>query len=236
MAWTFPKYIPRAGQVVDADDFNDMFEPLYGATRRLNEHNLSSDIASNITRTDVDEDASFRTMHKYNFIDASEGANPSASTPFEVACSSIWTAVPMDGTNEFQTFSSRGGMLYVCASLQYCYSYFERTVLDTSVSPAAVVSGQDDTSDVIYVQFGVRVDGAFEAVSLVGDQDELSSGLTMETGVGGMMQGVEVDIAVPITPGQHTLEIVARVQSLGGEEDRMSAYIYSTELLAWEIR
>jgi len=234
MAWTFPKYIPRAGQVVDADDFNDMFEPLYGATRRLNEHNLSSDIASNITRTDVDEDVSFRTMHKYNVIDASEGANPSASTPFEVACSSIWTAVPMDGTNEFQTFSSRGGMLYVCASLQYCYSYFERYVLDTT--GPTVLAGQEDTSDVIYVQFGVRVDGAFEAVSLVGDQDELSSGLTMETGVGGMMQGVEVDIAVPITPGQHTLEIVARVQSLGGEEDRMSAYIYSTELLAWEIR
>ncbi len=236
MAWKFPKRLPRTGQVVDAEDFNEGLQPFFEEALKLNEQNVSTDLQSQLTLADVDEDISFRTLHKSNFIDASEGNLPTTVTPFKVPCSEAWTPIPMDGTDTVFAFSSRGGALYIVASLQYAYSYFERTLLDTSTSPATLVEGDVEWHDIIHVQFGVRIDGAFEAISLVGDQDSLNAGVTMETGVSGLMQGVDIDICVPITPGRHTVEIVARCETVPGEQDRMNAYIYSTELLVWEIR
>lgn len=232
MPWKFPVRIPRTGQVVDAEDFNDGFKPMFDEAHKLNEHNVSSNLKTQATLADVDADISFRTMHKSNFIDASEGNLPSSVTPFEVPCSAAWTPIPMDGTDTVYAFSSRGGLLYVVASLQYAYSYFERY----AKSSTGTISGDYEWHDIIHVQFGVRLDGAFEAISLVGDQDNLNAGITMETGISGLMQGADIDICLPVTPGRHTLEIVARCETVPGEQDRMTAYIYSTEMLAWEIR
>jgi len=233
MAWKFPKRLPRTGQVVDAEDFNEGLQPFFEEALKLNEQNVSTDLQSQLTLADVDEDISFRTLHKSNFIDASEGNLPTTVTPFKVPCSEAWTPIPMDGTDTAFDFSSRGGALYIVASLQYAYSHWERWSYDEGVN---LVVGSFEWHDIIHVQFGVRIDGAFEAISLVGDQDSLNAGVTMETGVSGLMQGVDIDICVPITPGRHTVEIVARCETVPGEQDRMNAYIYSTELLVWEIR
>jgi hypothetical protein len=238
MTWKFPKRIPRAGEVVDVHDFNDGIQPFVEEDGRLNEHNWNEDLKTQLTLGDMDEDIAHRVLHKSNLLDASEGSNPSAVTPFEIDGSSVWQPLAMDGTNTSYEFRSRGGVLYIVASLQW--SAYKPTigVVGTPGPPFTYPDGETDNSDyrIQHTLFGIRIDGALEPISVIGDQDSLSEAVNMETGISGLWQGVDIDIAVPVGPGRHTVEVVAKTEVVESEDDRILSLVYSTELLVWEIR
>lgn len=226
MTWKFPKRIPRAGQVVSAEDFNDGIQPIVEEDGRFNEHNWNDDLKTQLNRSDMADDVSFRVLHKSNTLDASEGGNPSAVTPWEFFPAKTWQPIKMDGTNTSYSFTSRGGLLEIEAGLQYSAKGDPRGDLVTT----------DERFDLLHTLFGIRIDGALEPVSVVGDQDSLNAAVNMETGISGFMQGVNLDISVPVGPGPHTVEIVALVEAVETEKDDISIYIYSTEMWVWEIR
>ena len=224
MGWKFPERIPRDGEVVDYRDLNEAIQPFVEEDGHLNEHNWSDAMAATVTRADMAEDVSFRVLHKSNIIDVSD---TDAGSPFKVEASHTWVPVPMDGTNTGQSITSRGGVLVIIASLQFSLQG------DPKGEEAALA---DERYEVLHTLFGIRIDGALEPSSVVGDQDSLHSAPNMETGVSGFVQGVEVEIAVPVAPGSHTVEIVARTEALKTESDDVAGLLYSTELLVWEIR
>tara|TARA_R110002096_G_scaffold398191_1_gene594266 strand:+ start:250 stop:933 length:684 start_codon:yes stop_codon:yes gene_type:complete len=227
MAWKFPERIPRTGEVVDNRDLNEAIQPFVEEDGRLNEQNWSSSMAVTVTRADLAVDASFRVLHKHNTIDASD---TDAGSPFSVEASQTWEPLLMDGTNTEYSLSSRGGTLVVIASLQ----------MGLQGNPGAWGDGtaylDGAREEVVHGLFGIRLDGALLPISVVGDQDTSSEGENMETGLSGYLQGIDIEISVPVTPGRHTVEIVAKSEALASASDQVAILIYSTELLVWEIR
>ena len=211
MGWKFPRRLPRTDQVVDYRDFNDGLMPFAEEDGKLNEHNWSDDLQTQLTRaTDLDDDISFRVGHVYTVEDASENYNGS---PEFVEADVGWTLVP-DMTYEFST---RGGSVYVICSLQFG-------------------AGNLQTTALVYTRFAIRLDGAILPISLVGDQDFYSSGATMEIGLSGRMQGVDIDHSFPVAAGKHTVEIMVDVRSVNKTDGDLRTALYTRELLVWEIR
>jgi hypothetical protein len=241
VAWKFPKRIPRDNQVVDYRDLNEGIQPYVEEDGRLNEQNWSSDLSGQLTRDDLADDVSFRVLHKSNIIDASDTDNGWDNNgdgtpdifPFEVVASRSWVPIPMDGTNTGYSFQSRGGVLFIIASVQWS-SKGDFGVFDTS-APSGPTTYVDATAS-YYTMFGIRIDGALEAVSVLGDQDSIEEGENMETGLSGYVMGATVEVAIPVGPGNHTIEVVAMTEVLDNTNDVLAGLIYNTELLVWEIR
>jgi hypothetical protein len=230
MGWKFPKRIPRNNQVVDYRDLNDGIQPYVEEDGRLNEQNWSDSLATQLNRADLADDVSFRVLHKSNIIDASstQGDVP-VVVPFEVVASRSWIPIPMDGTNTGYSFQSRGGALFIIASMQFSLKgrpgFFDTTAFEYVTAP-----------DLQHTQFGIRINGALEPLSVLGDQDSLYEAENMETGLSGYVMGATVEVCVPVGPGNHTIEIVAMTEVVDNTNDALAGLIYSTELLVWEVR
>jgi hypothetical protein len=238
VAWKFPKRIPRDNQVVDYRDLNEGIQPYVEEDGRLNEQNWSSDLSGQLTRDDLADDVSFRVLHKSNIIDASDtdtgwdnnGDGTPDIFPFEVAGSRTWVPIPMDGTNTGYSFQSRGGVLFIIASVQFSIKGI------VPVFDATGTFDYPDLTDLQHTLFGIRIDGALEAVSVFGDQDSLDEAENMETGLSGYVMGATVEVAIPVGPGNRTIEVVAMTEVVDNTNDVLAGLIYNTELLVWEIR
>lgn len=228
MTWKFPKRIPRTGTVVDSDDFNDGIQPFVEEDGRLNEHNWNQDLQTQLARTDLADDVSFRVLHKSNIIDASD---TDQGSPVSFFATNTWQTVAMDGSAASYSFTSRGGALGVMASLQL-------GLPGEAGAWGNGTTGAEDSSKSIlaYAKVGILIDGALEPLSVVGDQDSLHEGLSMETGVTGYLQGTDLFLTVPIGPGEHSVAVVISVDELEEETEKNKILVYTTELLVWEIR
>lgn len=225
MAWKHPERIPRTGEVVSHRDLNSATQPFVEEDGRLNEQNWSAAMAGTVTRADLAADVAFRVLHESNVVDASEQTSGT-----EINATLQWVPLEVDGTNSAFSFTSRGGTLCIFASVQMSIKGQAGGWTDGVATTSA------PRTDIVHGLFGIRVDGALSTISVVGDQDSLSEGANMETGVSGYVQGVEVETTMPVAPGQHTVEVVAKTETLPTSTDESSILVYSTELLVWEIR
>jgi hypothetical protein len=214
MGWKFPRRLPRANQVVDYRDFNDAFLPFAEEDGRLNEHNWSLDMASQLDRVDdLTDDVSFRTHVISKELDASGTYNGAPTLPDFIDADTGWTIIP----ELTYTFSTGGGTLYVLASIQ--------------TGNAAIA-----TTALVYTRLAIRLNGTVLPISVVGDQDFYASGATMETGISSRLMGVDIDHSFPLPPGKHTVDIVADVKSINKTDSDLRAAFYNREMLLWEIR
>jgi hypothetical protein len=238
MAWKFPRRIPRNTQVIDYRDLNEGIQAYVEEDGRLNEQNWSESLRGTLTRADLSDDVSFRVLHKYNFIDASDTDNGWDNNgdatpdifPFEVQASRAWVPIPMDGTDTGYNIQTRGGALFIIASLQHSMKG------DFSLYVPATENFYRQVTPMYYTQFGIRINGALEPLSVIGDLDSLDAAENMETGMSGFVMGATVQVCIPVPPGNHNIEVVARTDIVNSTDDAIAAQIYTTELLAWEIR
>lgn len=224
MAWKYPGRIPRATQVIDFQDLNDAFLPFVEEDGKLGEHNWSEDMAAQLSVvSDLDNDMCMRYANIY--WDDSDECSAGLGTSTETAVvynSQGWSSIA-DSTGDTMSYSftSKGGLCYVLATMQY-------SIGDEGLS---------DT-DIPYCRLGIRLDGAEEPILVNGDQDFYSESESMELGYSGYGMGVDIDGAFPIQPGYHTIEIVAQVRQLPIPEqtdDNVNVFFYSRELFILEI-
>lgn len=203
MGWKFPRRIPRANQTVDAEDLNSGIVPFVEEQGRLGENNWSSDLKTQLARsTDLAEDVGQRVASVSVRTTVADG--PSLDTSLmasEVSKhppASAWVAID----NMSHTFTTKGGRLYVLASLQFGRN-----------SPFAIPRffGVPDRYNVTHTLLGIQIDGAVLPLSVRGDQDYFGEGSFMELGLTGWAMGVDLCLSFPVAAGQHTVEVVANV-------------------------
>jgi len=222
VALKFPKRRIKAEQTHNFEDFDESLDFVVEEMGKLNEHNFSSAIKSELQITDMSSDVCFKGYSNSVFIDVSTN-NTALPTLSKVKQNSLWTAIhPTYLTKEVT--STDGGHFRRVAGAQY-------SVADTNV---------DSTS---YTLFGFRVDGAVLPDSIIGDQDFFSSDDHMEIGMSGAHDSFLIDITIYLSPGIHTIEVVGQTRNLVGirREDNTGTpspedlYIFTAECFYWEL-
>lgn len=221
MAIKVPKRRIKNEQTHNFEDFDESLDFVVDEMGKLNEHNFSNVMKTELQVTDMAMDVCFKGYSNNVFIDVS--ANNTANTSV-LKQNSLWTAVHPSVLTK-QVTSSDGGHFRLLAGGQY------------SVKPA----NPDSTS---YTLFAFRVDGAVLPDSILGDQDFFSSDDHMEVGSSGAHDSFLLDLTVYLSPGIHTIEVVGQTRNLVGtkREDTTSLpvipedlYIFTSECFYWEL-
>tara|TARA_R110000751_G_scaffold112516_1_gene211411 strand:+ start:1350 stop:2027 length:678 start_codon:yes stop_codon:yes gene_type:complete len=223
MAQVFPKYNPKAGEVMDKDTYNENFRTVVEEVGgRLNEHNWKAGAISDVE--DCSAGYVLRTEHSYKTVNwttlnsfGQPEANPTGA--FKVEQLMEWQAIDDLST----VFTSRGLLLWVMASFQYdgaellqagsvnYYSYLE-----------------------FGVQFAIRINSAVVEESIVG-------GLERSNDVKGEgyccdIAPVVLDAVVFVPPGTVSIDIVARMPKNSDFKTSEDYYfeVFNRELIVLE--
>jgi hypothetical protein len=218
MSWKLPKRVPTAGRVISAKDMNEGFLPYVEEFGTLGEHNFNQSMDGQIDRaTELAADVGMNLRSTATTANNYPELYNTATGLTYIFPSETWQ--PIVGLVEEDLVTS-GAALYVLGSMQYAFDVNTRN------------------KDGAFLQVAIRLDGAVYANTAVGDQDALSAGQDMELGLSGWGGGVDVDATLPIAPGNHTVEIVARVLVRGNPDAsaRMEVQIHNRELILIEMR
>lgn len=232
MSWKVPYVLPRSGDVIDAIELDEMFKPFVEEFSRFNEQNFSSSMGSSVLTTELATDVA---MSVDSISVASSGgaygSESLASVLFEeitnfgslteqnahtVNVTEDWTVV--DSLEK--TWVSFGGTLLLLANLQYIFNY----------GGSAPLPG---------LQVAFRVDGTVLREFAVGDYDDGDESPYMERGHTGWAGAADIEATLPLQPGAHVVEVVARLVPFGVEADRANlrqCYIFSRQLFVCEMR
>jgi hypothetical protein len=210
MAWVFPNgKLPDGSSVADIEAVNDNFMPYVEAFNgRLNEHNLSGDLASNWTvADDYTTGTAWRvkvastTNAGTDMLETSSGGTPDgdvyrSSGGWQTIRGLSWEGV------------IRGTSIYVLANLQ------QVTVAINSDFPGYNSGGsaQDTNSFLGSARYAVAIDGVIVGESVLGDLDD-DQGAWMEHGVR-LNTPAEIEALVPIVPGNHLIEIKVNIHRM----------------------
>tara|TARA_R100000655_G_scaffold79444_1_gene118907 strand:+ start:3193 stop:3867 length:675 start_codon:yes stop_codon:yes gene_type:complete len=197
MAQRFPKHNPKNGEVMDVEVYNESIRPTVEELGgRLNENNWKTGAVSSIEDCSADyvlrvaQDS--KAVNWSNSFDAvgQPSANPTGA--FKVSPVMEWQSIhDMD-----VSFTSRGLLLWIMASLQY--------------DGAEAATSADYYSYLEFgLQFGIRVNGLVVEESIVGGL-ERSNDVKGE-GYGCDIAPVVIDALVPVPPGVVTVETVVRM-------------------------
>jgi hypothetical protein len=203
--WVKPRHKVRDSGVINPEDFNEAIRPFdEQAKSAIGSSNVSSEALSTLDRsTNYEEGIALRVAIVQRESELAEDEDP--GTEVSVTESMGWVVVHK------KEFSTLGGSLYMLWSFQMgCGS---------------------DQNEIVSVQYGLRVNGGVINELVVGDQDYFDSAPSMELGVGGFHQGVEVDGAVQLPPGRHLVECVAKTIPLPGLTTQVGAksYVYRSQ-------
>tara|TARA_R100000655_G_scaffold16609_1_gene35986 strand:+ start:615 stop:1292 length:678 start_codon:yes stop_codon:yes gene_type:complete len=198
MAQRFPKHNPKGGEVMDVESYNESFRPVVEELGgRLNENNWKSGAVSSID--DCSAGYALRVRHAHttvNWTALNSFGQPEASPTGAFKVNQLMEWQVIDGLSV--TFTTRGLLLWVMASLQYdgaellhggsanYYAYLE-----------------------FGIQFGIRVNGFVVEESIVGGL-ERSNDVKGE-GYCSDIAPVVFDALVPVPPGEVVVEIVTRM-------------------------
>jgi hypothetical protein len=197
MAQRFPRHNPKNGEVMDVEVYNESIRPTVEELGgRLNENNWKTGAVSSTEDCSADyvlrvaQDS--KAVNWSNSFDAvgQPSANPTGA--FKVSPVMEWQSIhDMD-----VSFTSRGLLLWIMASLQY--------------DGAEAATSADYYSYLEFgLQFGIRVNGLVVEESIVGGL-ERSNDVKGE-GYGCDIAPVVIDALVPVPPGVVTVETVVRM-------------------------
>jgi hypothetical protein len=218
MSWRFPKFPIKAGRIPDSEDTNDNFiESAEEVGGELNEHNWAKKGivgGSDIARTDVSRDDVFLwhsigDQRAAGFPAASQlaGTLPHSTmsdNAVTVSSASSWVAVPTTQS----TFTSPNTLLWIHVSLQAVQDRegnltWMRQVAATGNWPA--IRNNDTFSN---LSVGIGVDGVVIPESVVGGAEPDND---RNYGLQAGSMPVATSVVIPVTAGQHTISIMARV-------------------------
>ena len=197
MPWDFPRKVPKVGEVLSYESFNDGIVYLSELDGNLGEQNWSNDLATTLVRKDdLAEDVSLRVTHGYAYVDVAEFSDLSFDPDtINIAGYGNWQAV------ETKNVVTRGGELFLVGSVQ-----LSRPQPAENAGP----TDRPNKQDFVHVQVCFRVDGAIYSTLAVADQDDLEDGELMELGLQGWHLAAVVEGVIPISPGTHRVELVVR--------------------------
>lgn len=171
---------------MDHMDFDEGWMPFVEELGHLGPENFDLSMKSQLTWQDMAQDVHrrFSTEQENNNDDVRIGPPNEWSTPKK----DTW--VPIEDLEK--EFTSYGGTLTVVASMQVLRDAGQRSPL--------------------YTQFAFELDGTVLAETVLGDQDQLYEGASMETGLEGTRYGVLLQATFPISPGTHIVRAVLKAQ------------------------
>ena len=205
MSWKFPKHRPRSGEVLSASDMNENFlAPFDELSGELNEHNFVSGFASaQGARLQVDAGLTTTTIG----YRANPALGPTLGGNVPLDFTDQWSPIKAAGAPSdlplAVSFTSAGGVLWIIASFQTQLTmnggmgYNFALELDGSILYESLFGGGDLSNDVLlsatpYTSNGPAVEGAFIPVVL--------------------------EARTPVSPGNHTVRVVARtLRQLSGQ-------------------
>ena len=201
---------------MDYEDFNSTILPFSEEAGMLGEQNWSSASGTgSILRADLDVGVGLAFAHTYVKSDCADSVNFPLGTEATLASTSTWTEI--EGMSV--EFTSTGEALYILASMQ-----------------ESTGTGVLTSTNLVWVKFGITLDGAILPELTVGDQDTGPEGPVMEVGVSGYGQGVDIDGMVRVTPGYHRVAVVAFATHVeGAGTSTLDIQICNRELLVMEI-
>lgn len=225
MAWKYPRHRVSNVGVIEIDDVNENFRGVVEeASGELNEHNWAAGSWSN-RLTDLADDVGMRAWRNEMLVypgvastDAEPRGDVIAPGAFVIEETKTWQ--PIDDLT--LTVDSTGGTLWILASMATRLPWYR----DDIQSPGTAAAAQFNRSE--YTAFGamfaVRFNGQVLEQSLVGSGDLTNDKMTTTTyratppGCGilsfnspapaALHAGIVVEAIVPVSPGQHTIEIV----------------------------
>ena len=214
MPWKYPKRIPQTDLVIDFNDLNDGFLHVVEEDGAFGEQNFSDRTQAQWDRiADLEDDVGLRVVYQSEFIDCSEGVSLNADI---IQNTQSWEVIPSTGDVMTLEKDFRGGPVYIIARIQ---------------------QGAQELSDdqIAYVRLGIRLDGGLEPVLVNGDQDFYEEGENMEIGISGFGMGATIDGTLFVTPGKHTIDIVAQVRNLKNVTEDVTAQIFTKQLFVLEM-
>ena len=223
MAQVFPKYNPKTGEVMDKEMYNENFRQVVEEVGgRLNEHNWKSAAVSDVD--DCSADYVLRVKQSSQAVNWHQGALDTVGQPqanptsaFKVNQLMEWQVID----DLSVTFTSRGLLLWVMASLQY--------------DGGEVADNADYYSHLEFgIQFGLRINGQVVEESITG-------GLERSNDVKGEgyccdIAPVVLDAVIPTAPGLVKVEVVARMPKNSDFKTSSSYYfeVFNRELIVIE--
>lgn len=212
MGWRFPKRKPRPDNVMDYRDFQEATQPFVEELGSLDESNFSDSLSTQLGATDVaiDIHRRFAGISVENNddvrINARTGVAPVPPLPVTVAKVDVYgTWVPIPDMR--LTFTSRGGILDVSASMQ---AFRPDEEIGQGADDAYNVAFSNAASALFY-QFGIEFDGTVVAESIVGDLDAYTQGQAMEVGMSGLYLSPHLESTLKATSGYHEIRVVVRL-------------------------
>ena len=218
MSWKYPKRVPQNGDALDFNDYNDAFQHVNEAYGRLNEHNFSNLLTGELQPEDVADDvytkvtAERRTLEGYGAI---PGSNPSHYT-----IRGIGTFVEIDGLATTITVGVKS-RVRITVNYQVCMPFEGYgspndyvTVLPVgSPKPFAIDSKlyRSTIPPLCYIP-AITINGSQVTETVQGDQDQGTSGATLEKGRMGQSFHIAQDIVVVLQPGSHRIAAAGRIE------------------------
>ena len=234
MAWKIPYVVPRAGDVVDAIELDEMFKPFVEEFSRFNEQNFKATLKTDVDKSDIELGAMCSTKHAS--VDTGDGTWSGASLASDMfedtAAPGGWiegNAFQMDVTDNWQTvpdmmheITTTGGTVLALANFQFMMQFTE-----LSGAPLPVM------------QMAFRVDGTLFLEFANGDFDVGDEAPHLQKGQGGWFGASEIEATFPLAPGTHKVEVVVRMPPYGDEttnELARKGYLYSRQHFLMEMR
>jgi len=192
MGWRFPRKKPRAGQIMSAIDFDEGLRPFVDELGHYEDENFNESLKGQLVEASMATD-----VHRRIAICAVENDDDDRTLPdfqFVVSVKDAW--VPIDDLEK--PFTSFGGTLSLSSSMQVWRP------------PGPSELGGWKASN-LYAQFAFEVDGSVITESVIGDQDTHFEGVSMETGMEGLVYSTSGEAVITITPGSHLVRVMARL-------------------------
>lgn len=238
MGWRFPERIQKDGGVIDHEDFIDMVRPVVEElSGRLDEHNFSADMASELVEENLAADVPYAFKHTYL-------EHPDGIWDLRDAFDSTANQAQIDGLRFSGRWQRVGSALTltleeartirVIGSVQYWWG--PNNIAVGARKPAHLTVAWANVSE---ARWALRLASAVYAECVAGSQDWAEEGHFMEKGYRGIFNAPHLETLITLPPGVHTIELVVQVLS-DNDPTRASATKFinysNFELLALEMR
>jgi len=189
MSWRFAKRLPRPGQVINVDDFNEALSELRAHQGSLNEHNFSTNMTDGLTIGDFESGVVTKVKHVYI-----AGA---AVAAFEFDNS----GTGQQAVNQTVGWAKVDALEATIVSDGAWYSFRWRLRVFTT----------KETLNMCEMMGAMTIDDAVITDSGLGNFDNDAEDEKMERGISGFRNQLQGTYRLFLSPGVHTIGLVVRL-------------------------
>lgn len=216
MGWRYPERKMQDGGVVDHEDFNDMLRPVVEElSGRLDEHNFSAVLATELSEEDLAEDLPYAYRYArrswangiWDLLDALDTDALQTNIDY-IRHNQSWQRV-----GDARTLTlTRPAKVRIVGSVQFWWGPCLLT--KGPRHPTHLSATWKNFAD---TRWAIRVEGAVYAEAVAGSQDWAEEGRLMEKGYRGAFNAPYLETILELAPGVYTFDMVCQVVLIGGD-------------------